>query len=527
MSETNGVPELPRGWVWTSIGEIAATGSGGTPSRGRTDYYGGSIPWVKSGELKDRTVFQSEEFITELGLHSSSAKIFPAGTLCIALYGATVGKLGILGIDAATNQAVCGIFVPPVIVTQYLFHFLSWQRRNLIELGKGGAQPNISQEIVRRTVIPIPPLPEQQRIVSKIEELFTELDAGVESLKKARTQLKRYRQAVLKAAVTGELTREWRAAHRGELEPAADLLARILRERRAKWEADQLAKMRAAGKPPKNDDWKTRYQEPVAPDTSEAPELPEGWIWTNIQQVGEVSGGLTKNQKREKLPLKLPYLRVANVYAGELDLAEVKNIGVEEGELERVLLAVGDLLVVEGNGSIDQIGRVALWDGGIEPCLHQNHLIKVRFNPVQLGDYILWWLLSREGRDFITKAASSTSGLHTLSLSKVAGLPIPFPPLREQQQIVSEVERLLSIADATERTIEQSLRQAERLRQSVLRRAFAGELVPQDPADEPASALLERIRRERDARADDRPRKQRRRKSKGVTAQAAADRLFS
>src|SRR5205085_4267949 len=152
----------------------------------------------------------------------------------------------------------------------------------------------------------------------------------------------------------------------------------------------QLAKMQAAGKPPKNDEWKHKYQEPAAPDRSELPELPEGWIWTNIEQVGEVSGGLTKNQKRERLPLKMPYLRVANVYAGELDLAEVKNIGIEESELGRVLLTAGDLLVVEGNGSIDQIGRVALWDGRIEPCLHQNHLIKVRFNPIQIGEYVLW-----------------------------------------------------------------------------------------------------------------------------------------
>lgn len=512
MNETNGLPELPQGWVRTTIGEIAATSSGGTPSRGRTDYYGGSIPWVKSGELNDGIVFQTEEFITELGLCSSSAKIFPAGTLCIALYGATVGKLGMLGIDAATNQAVCGIFVPPLLETQYLFHFLFWQRRNLIELGKGGAQPNLSQDIVRRTVLPLPPLPEQQRIVAKIEELFTKLDAGVAALKQARAQLGRYRQAVLKAAVTGELTEQWRAAHSGELEPAADLLARILRERRAKWEADQLAKLHAAGKPPKNDDWKRKYQAPAAPDTSELPELPEGWMWARAEQLCDF---ITKGTTPAAHNLfsesgEIPFIKVYNLtHVGLLDFT-VKPTFVSQathsGELARSKVFPGDVLM---NIVGPPLGKVS-----IVPDTHEewniNQAVAV-FRPMPSFDrkYLSICLLTGEIQSWAERRAKATAGQFNLTLEICRDLPLPLPSLLEQQQMVSEVERLLSIADAMEQTIAQSLKQAERMRQAILQQAFAGQLVPQDADDEPAAQLLARIRAARARTAETAPKQQR------------------
>ncbi|WP_250565836.1 restriction endonuclease subunit S, partial [Adonisia turfae] len=264
-----------------------------------------------------------------------------------------------------------------------------------------------------------------------------------------------------------------------------------------KWEADQLAKMEAKGKVPQNDKWKLKYKEPPAPDTKALPELPEHWTWTSMDCLGSISGGVTKNSKRKQFPLQMPYLRVANVYSGELRLQEMKEIGVAETEIDRVLLQAGDLLIVEGNGSIDQIGRVAIWDGSIEPCLHQNHLIKIRFSPTEIGQYALRWMLSINGRKHITRVASSTSGLHTLSLSKVASIPIPLPPLSAQKFIVDEIEKEFSIINAIEQLLDKNLKRAEKLRQSILKKAFEGKLVPQDPNDEPASLLLERIQAEK------------------------------
>jgi type I restriction enzyme S subunit len=265
---------------------------------------------------------------------------------------------------------------------------------------------------------PLPSVDEQQQIVSKIEELFSELDKSTEQLKTAQQQLKVYRQSVLKWAFEGKLTNE------------------------------------------------------NVVDGN----LPEGWTIVLLKEVGKISGGLTKNLKREELPIKKPFLRVANVYLNRIDLDEVHVIGLKESELERVLLKKNDLLFVEGNGSLDQIGRVAIWGNEIKDCVHQNHLIKVRLSEKVLPKFALHFFCSKRGRDFIKQQASSTSGLHTLSLAKIEGLQLPFTSIEEQQLIIQEIESRLSVADKLEKTINDSLQQAEALRQSILKKAFEGVL---------------------------------------------------
>lgn len=195
-----------------------------------------------------------------------------------------------------------------------------------------------------------------------------------------------------------------------------------------------------------------------------------------MEQLGLVIGGLTKNSKRNALPTHLPYLRVANVYADELRLDEIKEIGVAESELEKLLVQKGDLLVVEGNGSKDQIGRLAIWDGSIDPCVHQNHLIKVRLLNPDLGKFVMAWMLSPSGRPHIERVASSTSGLYTLSVGKVAKLPVPLPPLAEQHRIVAEVEARATAIDHLQAELDRQVTRSNRLRQSTLANAFAGTL---------------------------------------------------
>lgn len=405
--------EPASAWPTKLLGEIARTASGGTPKRDKPQFYGGPIAWVKSGELRDGFVYEAGETITRLGLDSSSAKIFPKGTLCIALYGATVGRLGILDIEAATNQAVCGIFPTDAADAKYLFYFLFSKRGQLIRDAKGGAQPNISQQIVRELRVPLPPLAEQRRIVAELETQLTRLDASVTALKRVQANLKRYRASVLKAACEGRLRDVGGTAS-------------------------------------------------------------QNWTATTLGKIAKVVGGLTKNPKRQKLENQLPYLRVANVYANALRLEEIEHIGIADSELAKLLLKSGDLLIVEGNGSKDQIGRVALWDGSIDPCVHQNHLIKARLSDAAIPKWVLFWLLSPQGRKLIEKVSSSTSGLHTLSVGKVAALSVLLPPLAEQHRIVAEVERRLSVIDGIEAAVAANLKRAERLRQSVLARAFAG-----------------------------------------------------
>jgi type I restriction enzyme, S subunit len=223
------------------------------------------------------------------------------------------------------------------------------------------------------------------------------------------------------------------------------------------------------------------------------------WAWASTGDVAEIQGGIQKQPKRRPVMNKAPFLRVANVLRGRLDLGDVHEIELFEGELERYRLMPGDLLVVEGNGSIEQIGRCSLWRDEIANCVHQNHLIRVRPGPGVLPAFLNAYWNSPTARQRLAEVASSTSGLYTLSTAKVKAVPVPIVPLAEQERIVSDIERQLSIIEAQLSAIDTARSRSATLRRSILELAFTGKLVPQDPSDEPASVLLERIAAERAA----------------------------
>lgn len=433
--------ELPNGWTKTTLGDVANWGSGGTPSRSESSFYGGKIPWIKSGELNSRFVTTAEEYITEAALEGSSAKLFPAGSVAIAMYGATIGKTAILGIDAATNQA-CAVGAPieGLIGKELLYRLLQNEKNAFIEKGKGGAQPNISQAVIKAHLIGLPPLAEQARIVQKLDELLAQVDTLKARIDAIPALLKRFRQSVLAAAVSGSLTEEWRTQN-----------------------------------------FRTE------------------WSTSSFGSEGQVSGGLTKNAKRKELSLERPYLRVANVHANSLSLEDVTCIGLTQKEFEKTKLLPGDILIVEGNGSLEHIGRAAIWGGEILDCSHQNHLIRWRAIGEVKPKFALYQLISPQGRQKIVEVAKSTTGLHTLSITKVSALILPMPQMDEQTEIVHRVEQLFAFADNLEAKVAAAKSRIDNLTQSILAKAFRGELVPQDPNDEPASVLLERIKAQRAA----------------------------
>ncbi|MHB8473279.1 MAG: restriction endonuclease subunit S [Gammaproteobacteria bacterium] len=378
----------------------------------------------------------------------------------------------------------------------YLYYFISHRLSEITKDNRGSTIRYIRIGNLTDYDVTFPCEQAQHRIVAKIEELFSELDKGIENLKTARAQLKVYRQALLKHAFEGKLTAQWRAENQGKLETADALLKRIQQERAQRYQ-QQLADWEASGK----QGGKPKAPKPLprltAEELAELPELQKGWGWFKLADLSDISGGLTKNQKRNTLPIRRPFLRVGNVYANRLELGDMHDTGISEAEIERVTLVKGDILVVEGNGSVDQIGRVAIWNGAIDGCVHQNHLIKARPLNLACSEFILYFLMSELGRKFIVRVASSTSGLHTLSISKVESLFVPLCVKEEQDILLSELSSKLSLADQLDQTITTSLQQAEALRQSILKKAFSGQLVPQDPRDEPASALLARIQAER------------------------------
>ena len=221
--------------------------------------------------------------------------------------------------------------------------------------------------------------------------------------------------------------------------------------------------------------------------------LPSHWNWTTIGEVAEVKGGIQKQPKRRPNKNPAPFLRVANVLRGELLLDEVPQIELFDGELQRYRLQAGDLLVVEGNGSPQQIGRAACWEGEIADCVHQNHLIRVRPGPNLVPRYLALYWNAPHTASVLREVASSTSGLYTLSTAKVKSIPIPLAPLPEQQRIAEEVDQHFEGHRRLEQSIRRALDRLGAVRRSVLAMAFSGRLMPQNPTDEPASVLLERI----------------------------------
>jgi type I restriction enzyme, S subunit len=497
--------EVPESWVWTEMGKIGTVVGGSTPRTDETqNYEDGDIPWITPADLSgytEKLISKGSRNITAHGLANSGARMLPAGTVLFSSR-APIGYVAIAANPLSTNQGFKSFVLPDGISSDYAYYYLQRAKELARELASGTTFLEISGAKAALIPIPIAPRLEQDRIVAEIEKQFTRLDDAVKALKRVQANLKRYRASVLKAACEGRLvpTEAELARKEGrDYEPASELLKRILAERRAKWEADQLQKMIAAARPPKNDEWKKKYVEPVKPDLSTLPKLSDGWMWVSLDQVADIQGGIQKQPKRQPVNHFYPYLRVANVYRGRLDLSEIEQMELFGDELSKLRLQKNDLLIVEGNGSASEIGRMAIWRDEIPDCVHQNHIIRARVASGVNAEFCAAHWNSPQGSSEVLQVASSTSGLYTLSTAKVARFCLPFPPNTEQQRIVEELHSRLSKIDACASVVQQEIRRASTLRNAVLRDAFSGKLVSQDPNDEPAFVLLERIRAERAA----------------------------
>lgn len=497
----------PIGWTLTTLGEPMSWGSGGTPLRSRADYYDGDIPWAIIGDLTDGFVRETASCISVLGLRESAAKWVQPGAVLLAMYG-SIGKLGISSVPLTTNQAIA-FTNPAPIDTKYLFYYLMSVRSELIAHGKGGTQSNISQAVIKAFPFIVAPFPEQHRIVSAIESYFTRLDDAVASLERVYRNLKRYRASVLMAAVEGRLVPTEAALARAEgreYEPASVLLTRILAERRRRWEELELAKMTAGGKVPKDDKWKAKYKEPATPDMSDLPELPEGWCWASIDQLS----GLVRNgySKRPQDTGSVRILRISAVRPLRVDLSESKWLSGDPNDYNSDLIENGDLLFTRYNGTPALVGVAGLVRRVDRPTVHPDKLIKVRLlGGSVFPQYLELAVNSGASRRFIEVRIRTTAGQSGISGGDIRQVPVPLPPRAEQERIVVGAEQHLTAADEASVTLQACTDRLSRLRQSILKCAFEGRLVDQDPNDEPASVLLERIRAERAAKSASSPTK--------------------
>ena len=495
--------ELPDGWVSTRFGDISyRITKGSTPTSYGFSYKDEGIKFIKTENIdKNGRINTISTFIDDEADNFLNRSKLEENDLLFSIAG-TIGRAGIVGrehLPANTNQALAIIRCPwKYIDNKYLFHFLQsptiQSTANKKKVGVGRA--NISLTDISGFPLYLPPLPEQHRIVSKIEELFTKLDAGVEALKMAKAQLNRYRQAILKSAFEGKLTEEWREKNEVALEPVNILIERILRGFRKEWEADLLAKYKAKGKkPPKN--WENRYKEPKTPDTTDFPMLPKGWKWVPAKWTCDIKGrvgwkGYKKSDLRDKGPYVLGATHLTN--RGKINLTKPVFISIEKyHESPEIMVNTGDIIIAQ-RGSLGKLAIVdyELGEATINPCVLLMKDIKV------LNKFLLYLLLSPRYQNVLIGGNTSTT-TPMITQEFLKNMVIPLPTLNEQHKIVEEIERMFFTIEEIEVIVDSELKRNQSLYQSILKHAFQGKLVPQDPTDEPASKLLERIKAEKTA----------------------------
>ncbi len=432
MSEGDDI--LPRGWRFERLDAIATTSSGGTPKSKTPEFYDGEIPWVKIGDLTDGAVDHAEQCITEDGLAASPAKLLPAGTLLLAMYG-SIGKLGILSIPAATNQAICAIRPQNDIDPRYLFWYLRSRRSELFAMGRGGTQRNISQADVRALRVAVPPRREQELIVATIEATLSQVEAGVAFFARAARYGTLYERAVLQSAMGNCVV-------------------------------------------PTNGD----------EEGGTLPELPATWEWSTVGEEGDVQLGRMLNKERSSGPHLRPYLRVANVLDDRLALSDVKEMDFPPGEYERYLLHPGDILLNEGQ-SPELLGRAAMYRGEWPGLCFQKTLL--RFQAGQRVDPEFALLVFRHylyaGR--FRRESRITTGIGHLTQVRFAALEFPVPPHDEQEEIVRDVRQQLDSAARFDKVIVKAEADAATLKASLLNDAFSGALSRGESGDQPADAL--------------------------------------
>jgi len=310
--------------------------------------------------------------------------------------------------ECCTNQAIAYAKELHYVTTKYMFYFMTMIRPELISKGKGGTQKNISQAVLKSLYVPVPPIGEQQHIVSRIEELSSNLDEAVQTLQETKQQLAVYRRAVI---------------------------------------------------------------------TAQYPELnSENKVC--LADIADITGGITKGRKLQGPDLiELPYLRVANVQNGYLDLSVMKNIELKADEKDRYLLHYGDVLYTEG-GDRDKLGRGTVWRCEIPDCVHQNHVFRARLDADRaIPEYIAYWSMGGPARNYFYQKGKQTVNLASINKTVLSALPIPLPSKEEQRRVVEQIESRLSVCDSIEKTVDSSLAQAESLRQSIMKKAFEGSLV--------------------------------------------------
>lgn len=490
--------ELPTSWTVTSIEELLEEIQPGFPS-GKHNSKGDGIPHIRpmNIDVRGRIDLSEIKYVDPDGnpQRLRAGDVLFNNTNSPKLIGKTAAIL--TDYDWAYSNHMTRLRPIPCIDPRFIayqLHFLWMAGYFLHRCTHHVNQASFSTKPLAETVpLILAPVNEQRRISDKIDELFSKLDAGLAALERVKTNLKRYRAALLKAAVEGKLTEAWRAEN-PDIEPASEFLKRILDERRHKWETDQLAKFERAGsRPPKG--WKDRYEAPYGTSDNDAFALPNGWVWASIDQLsGSVKYGSSAKTSEESTGV--PVLRMGNIFGGELKLEQLKYLPPNHAEFPDLLLRDGDLLFNRTN-SAELVGKSAVYRGIPSPCSYASYLIAVRLLQGCLPKFVAAFINSVHGRNWIRSVVSQQVGQANVNGSKLRAFTVALPPESEQAEIVRLLDEEQTRIDSIEKIIERDALVSHRLRQSILRKAFNGKLVSQAESDEPAKELLARVREHR------------------------------
>lgn len=483
---TRSEKKLPNGWSWATIDQLTDLVTKGSSPKWQGFEYGRSgVLFVRSqnvgwGKLR----LDDKAYLPEAFNEKETKSIIQKGDLLLNIVGASIGRaaLATKELDGANcNQAVAIVRFVVSVTPAYFLHFmLNTSAQNVIHEEKVDvARANYSLAQIRAFHVPVPPLNEQQRIVEKIETLFTRLDKGEEAVRDVQKLLTQYRQSVLKSAVTGQLTADWRAQRAGQLEHSRDLLARVLKDRREQWQG------------------RGKYKEPVEPDTSGLPDLPTDWVWTSLETIAAnapnsiVDGPFGSKLKTEHYRESgVRVIRLGNIGDGHFvdNKSYIESSHAEE--LYRHAIQSGDLVIASLG---EELPRACIVPDYFGNGIVKADCIKFSPNPSTLNPtFILSWLNSLILREKVSGEIRGV-GRPRLNLGNIRTFAVPLPSMSEQDEIAQIVNEANSKIEVLEEWCETELKRSASLRQSILKDAFAGKLVPQDPADEPASTLLARI----------------------------------
>lgn len=419
--------DIPESWKWVKVGNVGSWSSGATPSRTNPAYYGGIIPWLKTGDLNDGFIKKIPEFITDLALEKTSVRLNPVGSVLMAMYGATIGKLGILDISATTNQACCACIPYEGIHNKYLFYYLMSMRRSYIGMAEGGAQPNISKEKIVNSLIPLPPLAEQKRIVAKIEELLPLIGryaVAYEKLEQFNAKFQEdMKKSILQYAIQGKLVEQRPEEGTGE-----ELYQQIQAEKQHLIAEKKIKKEKPLPEIAEN----------------EIPfDIPESWKWVRLNNIAESIVDCPHSTPKY-LDMETEYCTIdTNCIDGKGDITKWRYVDADTytARIAR-LTPQKDDIVYTREGSIC---RAAILPEGPKVCLGQRVMLIRSANGV-FPQFIRRLLMSPMVIRKLTEQQKGIGAKH-VNVSDVCNLILPLPPLAEQERIVAKLEEILPLCE--------------------------------------------------------------------------------